>query len=67
MSLILYITYLLYKDLTLDQLSKINELIISLKKIVDVLGPDWVLQSLLPRLNEQLNKDNGYLFRVTSL
>jgi len=51
-----------------DRASAVRDLGVErLKKVVDVLGQDWVFSSLMPKLNEQLNKENGYLFRITAL
>jgi len=35
--------------------------------LIQVYKIEWVYNGLLPRLNEALHKDNGYLFRITAL
>jgi len=38
-----------------------------LPNLIQVYKIDWVYASLLPKLNEALNKENGYLFRISAL
>jgi len=38
-----------------------------LPPLIQVYKTDWVFSSLLPKLNDALNKENGYLFRITAL
>jgi len=38
-----------------------------LPSLIQVYKIEWVYNGLLPKLNEALNKDNGYLFRITAI
>lgn len=38
-----------------------------LSSLVQVYKQDWLLNSCLPRVNESLNKQNGYAFRISGL
>jgi len=38
-----------------------------LPSLIQVYKIEWVYNGLLPKLNDALNKDNGYLFRITAI
>jgi serine/threonine-protein phosphatase 2A regulatory subunit A len=38
-----------------------------LPSLIQVYKTEWVYNGLLPKLNDALNKDNGYLFRITAI
>jgi serine/threonine-protein phosphatase 2A regulatory subunit A len=51
-----------------DRASSVRELGLSrLKQIVTTFKADWTVNSLLPKLQEALGKDNGYLTKITAV
>lgn len=38
-----------------------------LKTLVEIFKPEWALQAIVPKLNEVLKQETGYLFKIAAL
>lgn len=51
-----------------DRVYFIRDMVVGkLKKLAQIYKSEWVAGSLIPKINENLTKENSYLSRITAL
>lgn len=51
-----------------DRASAVREVgTAKLKTLVEIFKPEWALQTIVPKLNEVLKQETGYLFKIAAL
>ena len=51
-----------------DRASAVREIgTAKLKTLVEIFKSDWAMQSIIPKLNEVLKQETGYLFKIAAL
>ena len=51
-----------------DRASAVREAgVAKLKTLVEIFKTDWALQSIIPKLNEVMKQETGYLFKIAAL
>ena len=51
-----------------DRASAVREIgTLRLKTLVEIFKTDWAIQTIIPKLNEVLKQETGYLFKIAAL